>query len=425
MRCLIIITVLFLTVNSLYAITLDEAVKVALENNYQINSVRHLATASKHILSATKALKMPSFFLNSEYTYLNDSNNIKFSTPFGSENLKMTEQDYINLSTGIKLNLYTGGFISGSISKALHNYYASKYKLQETELDVKYNTQIAYINILELLSYKKIAEKHLEALEKHYKNVECFYNEGMVPYIDMLQTEVKVKDAVQKLTSINNSVKVAKTNLVIILGKEATDNISIVNIQKNYIKKLKTDILFNIAKENRPVLKMLDCKIKAAESEIQIASSGYKPKIFVAGGYNYSDMQPSVEHKDNFLFQTGLTFQLDWDKSFNEVKAAKENKYALIINKKDIESKILLGVKKVFEDYNTAVSNLQVANSTVKSAKEYYRTIKLKYKEGLTDNSHVLDAEAMLTKALMTEKTFYFNIIKKFFLMERVIGKEF
>ena len=424
MRIFVILIMFFCNLNLLYGITLEQAVNEALKNNHKINSAKLNFEASTYKFKAAKALRMPSFFVDSSYTKLNSSVKLNFPTPIGTETITITEQDYISLTTGIKLNIYTGGLISGSISKALNEKNAYENIVKETKLDVKYNTQIAYINILELYAYEKIAEKHLHALKKHYDDSTALYKEGIVSYLDMLQTDVKVKEAVQKLTSIKNSIKVAKTNLAIILGRYPSDNITVTDTKNNFIKKLDISKLYEFAKENRPILKILTAQIKAADASVEIASSGYKPKLYLMTGYKYSDVQDDIKDKESFMMQAGVKFQLDWDKSFNEVNAAKKSKLALIRSREDMLSQVLLGVKKAYEDYNTAISNLKVAKTSVKSAKEYFRTMKLKYKEGLSDNSDLLDAEAMLTNALMTEKNHYFDIIKKYFLIERVTGTE-
>jgi len=424
MRFFIFICLVLFNFTSIYALTIQEAVNEALKNNrtLKVKNFEYHALSDKY--KAAKSLQMPSFFTESSLTLLNKDKKIDFSTPIGSQSITLTEKDYIEFTTGIKLNLYTGGLISGNISKTFFEKEASEKELEENRLTVIYNTKIAYINILELEAFEKIFEEHLLSLKKHYSDVENLYNQGMVPYIDLLETEVKLKDAMQNLTSVRNSINVAKSNLSVILGRTLSDNITVKSIDKLQIKNFNEKRLYKIARQNRPVIKMITNKIKAANSEINMAASGYKPKVYVLGGYTYSDMSDHIENKGNFLLQAGIKFQIDWDKSLNEINAAKNAKYALLHKKDDILSRIMLGVKKAYEEFNTSKANLDVAKAVVKSAKEYYRTIKLKYSEGLTDNSHVLDAEAMLTKALMTEKTHYFDIMKKYFLLERVTGKD-
>ncbi len=419
----ILLFLIFSQVN-ISALTLDEAVKNALNYNYLIISKKYELQSANYKLKAAKSLQMPSFFFKSTYTNLDNDKSISFSTPLGEQEIKISENDYVEVTTGIKLPLYTGGLISGNIDAAVNSIRIKKEQLKETKLDIIFNTKISYINILELKALEKIAEKHLKSLKKHKKDAEDFYHQGLVPYIDVLQTDVKVKEAVQKLTSIRNSIKVAKTNLSLIMGKSADNSYEVEKLNIKIKEKIKLSELYNLAKKNRPVLKEFQNRINQMDSFIKTKSSELKPKLAVIGGYNYSNAEKDLNDKDNFLLQTVLSFNLNWTNAIDEINSLKQTKFAIKNRKKNILSQILLGVKKAHEDYITAVSNLEVSKSAVKSANEYFRIINLKYREGLSDNTDVLDAEALKTDALMKEKTNYFNVLKKYFLLERVTGRE-
>jgi outer membrane protein TolC len=419
----ILLFLIFSQVN-ISALTLDEAVKNALNYNYLIISKKYELQSANYKLKAAKSLQMPSFFFKSTYTNLDNDKSISFSTPLGEQEIKISENDYVEVTTGIKLPLYTGGLISGNIDAAVNSIRIKKEQLKETKLDIIFNTKISYINILELKALEKIAEKHLKSLKKHKKDAEDFYHQGLVPYIDVLQTDVKVKEAVQKLTSIRNSIKVAKTNLSLIMGKSADNSYEVEKLNIKIKEKIKLSELYNLAKKNRPVLKEFQNRINQMDSFIKTKSSELKPKLAIIGGYNYSNAEKDLNDKDNFLLQTVLSFNLNWTNAIDEINSLKQTKFAIKNRKKNILSQILLGVKKAHEDYITAVSNLEVSKSAVKSANEYFRIINLKYREGLSDNTDVLDAEALKTDALMKEKTNYFNVLKKYFLLERVTGRE-
>ncbi len=408
--------------SSLHALTINEAVKIALKNNFQIISKKHDIFSAKYKIYSAKALRMPSFFVDSNYTILDDSKKLIISNPFFKQTSTIAEKNYIDFMAGVKLNLYTGGLITGSINAAQNSLNIKKLQMRELKLDIAYNTKIAYLTVLELQAYRKIAEKHLTALLNHLNDVKNFYKQGTVAYIDILQTDVKVKEAQQQLKRIENSIKVAKSNLAIIMGEDPEKNFILNDIKVTLPKKINLQSLYSEASKNRPILKQIDTEIELVKNQIKIKSSEYKPKFFVLGGYKYSDIQDDVENKGNFLFQVGVKFNLDWDKAFKDIDSLKEKNMSLKFTKEDLKSKILLGVKKAYEDYMTSLNNLNVAKSAVKSAKEYFRIIKLKYKNGVADNTDVLDGEAMLTDAMMRERTDYFDVLKKWFLIQRTIG---
>ncbi len=410
---------------TIFSLTLDEAVKLALKNNFEIQYQKHVVNSSKIKLKSAEALKMPSFLIDSSFTQLDNSKRVNFNTPIGTQSFKISEKNYFDITTGIKWNIYTGGLISENINAAKSDIESNKQSLLEKKLDIVYRTKIAYLNILILKSYEKIALKHFEALNSHLNDVKNFYNQGLVPYVDILQTEVKLKESEQLLTKIRNNIKVAKTNLAIILGFPPDKHFSVNNINFDINRKLGLNKLYNLASKNRPILKKIDSEIEKLSHLINVTKSGYKPKVYLFGGYKWSDIDEDVNDKGNFFIQAGLKFNLDWDKTFQDVNSLKEKLISLKFTKKDANSKILLQVKKSYEEYLTAIKNLDVSISAVKTAEEYFRIIKLKYKEGLSDNTDVLDAEAMLTKAKMEEKSNFYNVISKIFAIERAIGGKY
>ncbi len=422
MRKVFIILFLSLISQNIFSLTLEEAIKIALKNNFEIQSQNHILKSTEIKLKSAKALRMPSFVVDSSYTQLDDSKKITFDTPIGSQSFNISEDNYYEIVSGFKLKLYTGGYISSQIKAAKSNIEIERNNLEEKKLDIIYQTQLSYLNILILNSYKKIAEKHVEALQSHLQDVKHFYNQGLVPYVDILQTQVKLKEGEQLLTKIENNIKVAKTNLALILGWTQDKKINVSNIKYNLEKYINLNMLYTFANKNRPILKKIDAELEKMKYLIKMTKADYKPKVIVFGGYKYSNMNDSVNDKDNFLVQLNLKFNLDWNKTFHDVNSLKEKLVALKFLKKDINNKILLQVKKAYEEYNTALKNLEVSKSTVKTAEEYFRIIKLKYKEGLSDNSDVLDAEAMFTKAKMDENANYYSAIAKKFAIERAIG---
>jgi len=413
-----------LITSNLNSLTLKEAIKIALKNNFEINSKAHELKSSEYLIGSAKSLKMPSFFITSSYTYLDSPKKMDISyPPYFSEKIKVSEKDYIDLVTGINLNVYTGGFINSKIHSAKYLYKIKKAQLSEKKLDVIYATQIAYLTVLELKSFKKIAQKHIEALLSHLKDVKDYYHQGLVPYVDILQTEVKLKKAEQNLTKIENDIITAKANLSIIMGLSPDENFTLKDVKVPLKEKLYLKNLYKIALEKRPYLKMIKYNLSRIEWEIEGKKSEIKPKFSITSGYKYSDIQDNIENKGNFFIQGALKFNIDWDKTFKEINALKEEKISIKFQLLSAKSKILFGVKKALNDFKTSLKNLEVAKSEVKSAKEYFRIVKLKYKNGLSDNTDVLNAEAMVISAMMREKTDYFNALKKFFLIKRVTGE--
>ncbi len=101
-----IVGFLFLTYNLLLAqevkkLTLEESIKIGLENSEEINSAKWRVTSADAKLSEMNASRLPSLSLNANYTRLSPIDPYSISTPFGDFELN---QNIVN-TYGVKLTL--------------------------------------------------------------------------------------------------------------------------------------------------------------------------------------------------------------------------------------------------------------------------------------------------------------------------------
>ncbi|MGA1863064.1 TolC family protein [Deferribacter thermophilus] len=418
----LIILILIVSINS-FAISIENAVIKALENNYALKYKSKLVESKKFEYEASKANRYPSFIFDGKYTLLDDKKTEPFNTPFGAQDITILEKEYFEIFTGFRLNLYTGGLVTSSIEAKSHEQKIEKFKFLEEKNELIFKTKKAYLDILKLYSHKNVLEEYLKSLNKHLSDIKIMYEQGIVPYIDILQTEVKVEEVKQKTIDIENKIDVAKFNLATLMG---VDDISfnVEDINNNLIFNLNLENLLRIAEENRAILKSFDENIFLIDSLKGVTKSGFLPKIYIQGGYQYSNSVDEVEPKGNFLIQVGINYTLEWSKPFYETKAKNSMKYALIKYKNDTKLKIFLEVQNAYKSFETAKKNLELAKTQEKKAKEYFRIIDLKYKEGLASNTDLLDANAMLVEAQMNIKNAHYDMLEKYFALEKAIGKE-
>ena len=180
--------------------------------------------------------------------------------------------------------------------------------------------------------------------------------------------------------------------------------------------------LNEIAKKHRPLLKQLDFKIDSVAQNENLSKSSLLPKVYVKGGYQYSNSMEGIEPEGGFMLEAGVNFKLDWNKPFEDMKASKQAVYQVQNLKRNADLRISMQVKRAYENYKTAVSNHKVALSALDEAKEYFRITKLKYANGIASNTDVLDAETMLTNAKANEKKSFYNILNAYFSIESAIG---
>lgn len=417
---------LLLISSNIFALTIDEAVESAINNNHLLKALKSETKSSQYETEAAKSLNMPSIFFDTSYTLLDDEKKLTVQMAPGiSTSVTQVKDNYFDANVGVKYNIYSGGAISSNINIKRLREKATNENFLEFKNNLIFQVKKSYVETLKLIALKDIAISHYNALESHYNDIQKFYAQGLVAQIDLLQTNVKLKEAKQYLTKIESQINVAKSSLSMLIR----DNIDSKDIEITEIKVFDyDDVTFNLqdlyekAVNNRPVIKQLNTEIAALKESKNLIKSDFNPKIYVAAGYSYSNQNDDIEPKGGFFGKLGLNFDLQWNKPSKEISAVSEKIIALNQKRLNTILQIKLEVKDAFENYITARENLKVAKTALKEAEEYFRIVKLKYSNSLASNSDVLDAEAMLTSALNNEKNAYYDLIISYYQIEKTIG---
>ncbi len=394
------------------------------KNNYYLKSINNQIEQVYHQTKSTKAKRMPSLVVQGSYTMQDKAKYYTFDMPYGlpSEESKFIKKNYYNMFAGAQYNIYTGGAVTSLIKTKEAELNSAKFNLKEEEIKVIYKVKSLYIKILELKAIEKVSQSQVDALESHLKDIQHFYDKGLVADIDLMQTRIKLKEAIQQHSEVKKEINVLKSQLAILMGENPSYEYTVEEVNENIEEIPGFKELNEIAKKHRPLLKQLDFKIDSVAQTENLSKSSLLPKVYVKGGYQYSNSMEGVEPEGGFMLEAGVSFKLDWNKPFEDMKASKEAVYRVQNLKRNADLRISMEVKRAYENYKTAVSNHKVALSALDEAKEYFRITKLKYANGIASNTDVLDAETMLTNAKANEKKSFYNILNAYFGIESAIG---
>ncbi|MCB4203848.1 TolC family protein [Deferribacterales bacterium Es71-Z0220] len=252
------ILLMLLVSSNIFALNIDEAVQNALQNNHILKFYESSVKSSKYDTESSKSLQMPSFFLDSSYTLLDKEKKLNVEIAPGiTSSMTQVKDKYFDATVGIKYNIYTGGAVSSNININRYKEESVKQNYLEFKNELIFQVKKQYAEILKLLAQKEIAQRHLDALNNHYSDVKNFYKQGIVAELDLLQTDVKLKEAKQSLTKIDNYIKVAKSALSLLINSNIeSSDFPLTELNQNTIEKtIKIDTLYEEAVKNRPIIK--------------------------------------------------------------------------------------------------------------------------------------------------------------------------
>ena len=412
-------------------LTLDESVKIGLENSHMLHSSKMQVNYANARLSEINTNRLPSLKFSAAYTRLSAITPFILNTPFGDFNISPSILDNYNMKVTLQQPIFTGFKLSSSSNIAEYNFKATEEQYNKDEQELIYNIKNAYWNLFKAKKVKEVTDQNVEQIKAHLTNVQNFYEQGLSTRNDLLKVQVQLSESELRQIDAKNAVKLAKINLYNIIGiplnanSQIPDSIDIktkdVNDLDDYIEKAMT---------NRPELKAMQYNIKAGEAGVTLAESNWYPQIYLAGNYYYSKPNQRIfpaENKFKDTWDVGVSVSVDlwnWGATVDKTDQAEAQLEQAKDSYKIIKDNVVLEVNSNYLNLVQSKDKIAVADESVRQAQENYRVTDETFKKGLALNSDLLDSEV----ALLQSNTNYIQALVDYELakakLEQSIGEK-
>ena len=367
-------------------INLDKAIEMALKTNPTVK----ISEAENSAAKAQKDEAKASRWLSIDYTHS--------SARKGSDEGATVNKHTNGFSASIPL--YTGGKLSGTIEKAVQNYKASEYGVDESYQAVKLSATNGYYSVLEAIDTVNLSKESVDRLAAHLKNVQAQYDVGVVARVDVLRSQVELADAEQTLIKAQNAYALAVANLNNIIGLPHGTELTVTESLKynKYDNPMENCITFALA--NRPELFQAEAGIEAAKASVKVARSGYMPQVAAGASNDWSSADWPGDDGENWGVGVSLSMNVfDSGVTAAKVRAAESNLYKAEETYRQTKDAVQLDVRNSYLSLREAEKRIATSKVAVESAQEDYRISQLRYQSGVGTNIDVMDSQVALTQA--------------------------
>jgi outer membrane protein TolC len=380
-------------------ITLSQGLRLVTQENRTIKITRgDEAIAEADVLKARSPL-LPSVNGSLSNTSLAYEPAAIFSTPAGTLTVPTSQRDFYSYGMAIQQTLFD---FWGNSSR----YGASKMVLETKKLDtqrvrnlVALDFTLTYFDLLESEKVVAVAEAEVERLEVHLRDAKRLYAGGVITRNDLLQAEVRLADARQRLLTARNQRAVQISRLNNLLLRPLLARTRVVEEKEALPGPLALDIeaAWARALKERPEIQIAEGTLKALKLDEIAKKSDYYPKIFARGGYDYTQNR-YVVHEGNWSLIFGMNVNLFSGGSTRaDVLKSQSQQYQLLEQRAKLLDDIRLEVQKYMLDLENAGERIQVTQDAMAQAKENLRINRVRYEEGVGTATEVLDAVNLLT----------------------------
>jgi len=410
-------------------LTVEEAVRIALEKNPNLKAMEQRIQAQMHRARATYLSMWAKLSTGYTYTEMQDAPFARLKgipgvdkVPFGKDR---DVQWYVQLSQPI----FTGFTLSTRSTLEALGIDLKRLERDKGALDIRFEVKKAYFECLMAKKGVEVAEEEVKALKSHLRDAQNLYDQGFIALNDLLRSKVALSAAIQRKVKAESALSLKKAYLNILLDQDIETPITLKDVSSIPKVDLGLEGLLRIAEAERPELKALALTIKQARLNIRLKKSTYYPWVDLVGRYeqNGDDLiarRNDFRNSHNAMLILQATWTpFEWGRKGHEVKEAVHQFLAAQDQLRALRNKVCLEVKEAAKGIEVARKNLDTARDALKEARENYRLTDLQYKEQMATSTDVLDARKFLTEAEHNLFSAIYGYHVALASLERAIGR--
>lgn len=372
-------------------LTEEEAIEMALANNYDLLSKEQEVEAASARLKQAWSQALPYVTVGASWTHYEDHPFMTFETNRG-----------YNIS--VSQILFSGGRVANTIISAKKALKASKEDKKENENKIVYSVKQAFYTVLLAKELVEIREETLELAKESLSITQKRYKAGESAYYDVLRSEVEVSNLETQLIKARNFLETSFNLLKLLLGLDPEQKMDVKGEFSYMPEDIDLEKMIDRAMKSRPVLKQLALQEEAAGAQVRAAFAGFLPQV----RFNFTDCANQKEafswgrdeYDDYWVATVSVSMPLfDGFLTYARVKEARAKKRQVSILKKKLRDSVKVEVENAILDLQAAKKNVEAQKENVERAEEAYRIVKERYAQGQASHLDLLDARVALSTA--------------------------
>jgi outer membrane protein TolC len=328
------------------------------------------------------------------------------ASPLLPRTIPQMEQDFYSYSLNLQQTLFD--FRSNS-----SRYEASKLILDTKKWDTRRVRNLvalqfaqAYFDLLEVEKTVRVVQKEIRQLESHLYNAKNLFEQGVITKNDLLQAQVRLSDARQRLLSIRNLRATQASRVNNLINRSLKEPVELAEIKdlSGEAPVTKLEKAWEEAEKTRPEIKIADLTLQSLDKEATARLADYLPRFYGKGGYDYTENKYQL-NEGNWSVTLAMSINLfSGGATQAELIKIKKQKEKLLEQKNKLVDDLRLEVEKACLDLANSFERIAVTRDAIAQAGENLRINRARYEEGVGTATDVLDAVTLDTVA---ESNFY------------------
>ncbi len=432
----ILLTIPFVS-NAQTSITIEEAIQIALENNYQLKQAENnLTTTDNNVLSA-KADFLPS--ISGSYNGTRRIGQQFDQTTITFENVTTNT---MSGSLNSSITLFNGFSNILNLRRANTNRDIQVQESQRLRENIIFTTASRFLQVILNEELLKISQENLNISRQQYERIEAQVEVGRSPNVDLLnQAAIVANDefmVIQRENALQNSYTLLMRIMQDDSGTEyellmpSVDELTLIPIELNLREMVET------ALANRRDLRAQQLVIERNEYDASIARANLMPSLSasmgISGSYNDRfrdfDGEP-LSYTDQFFDRNvnrfiGFNIQIPIFDNLNRRTNVQNSQINLRNSRLELDNirfQINEEVRQAYNDYMSIVKELESSEKALIAAERAYETELQRYEVGASTLIELNQANANYVEAQSNRIQTIYNFVFQEKVLDFYLGR--
>ncbi len=451
------------------ALTLDEALDIALKNNrtlkqqweakkavdeeynnvlgsffpqitlsggYQLEEMRYPDSATEHGPTASSllsdSLSIGHIEPNSDETLLDNDETIAgyLDNVVGGMIPDKTERT-ATVFAGVKMEqvVFMGGKLINGLKVANKAMTLQEKQYTLVKQDVVYNIIKLYYGAVLARDLLDIQNQALELARMHQQQVNSMFENGLVSEYDKLRADLEVSRLEPDVVEAENQYKLALEALKNEL--DLKDDITLDDeIAVPQIDTLELQQAIDEGLANRIEMNLSNIGVEIQKTIYTTQKGNFLPNIGLSAEYKYygSGDDYKIESDDyGNSWTVGIGFSMPLFTGLSntaKIKKARHNYQESVIGHEQLKSNIELQVRNTYYDLNKSVEKLQSQRKNVELAEKGERIAEARYQNQVGTQLEVFDAQLQLRSIRLSYLNAVYDVIMSHEAFKKALGRE-
>ena len=377
-----------LSVEGAERLTLDRAVRIALERNLDVLSARTEREKAEGVLISARSGLYPSLAIDASSTRREDTG----GAPERANGAAIT----------LSQTLYAGGTIRAGERQALVGSRKAEQELEYAQENVAKTVCESWYGFLQKEADLRTADEALAYYTTSWTDFQKRVELGLSTRLELARADQQRVNARADLISARNELAKAKVSLLTLLRIDPRSEVEIDGTLETVAVEGDAKGSLEKALSTRPDLRALVSEEEARKEAVVVAAGGMKPTVKLSASYQFNDTSSSLAANNANEWTATLSVAVPvYDGGYAKGRVRSEKASQEQARQSTEKKRDAIG-EEVLAAWMTLVSTLETAEAAKKNvelARESLRLAEVGYREGVNSQLDVLQAKTVLTEA--------------------------